>query len=512
MGKLKEMLCWSPVNATKDIGDYSNKERNFFLVGLLGQNLIYAVVGSVVQVFYTDILIIPALAVSVVMGVSRVWDAANDLLMGTIVDKTHTRWGKCRPYLKFIPIPVAIATVLMFLPITQAPVWLKIVYIIFSFLLYETLYTLGDIPLWGMTSLMTPDEEKRAKLISAARIIGSFGSLAVVSYYPLKDFFGKMDLGLFANTGKANADLAYFSEPQGYLFAIIFICLIGGTMFRIPFSHVRERIKQAPKEKDTSFKQNLKLMWENKFFLRAVLSSILGCTRNIMLTAGIYFCKWVLGNGGNESLWLVKLGGPFLVGMIIAMNRSTWFAKKFSKKRVYILSCYLNAIPYLLIFLVGYGSIPFMMCMLAIGGFLTGFTTVYNTTMVADSVDYMEWKTGKRSDGVFFSGINFTAKLSTAITSVIVNLIFNSVNYTNTINKLTVDIAAAQAAGNVYTLNFAAQFPTITTAMMALITVVPAIGCILQALPIHGYKLTEDIHGKIMEDLAERRKEALLVE
>ncbi len=512
MGKLKELLCWSPVNATKDIGDYSNKERNFFLVGLLGQNLIYAVVGSVVQVFYTDILIVPALAVSVVMGVSRVWDAANDLLMGTIVDKTHTRWGKCRPYLKFIPIPVAIATVLMFLPITAASVGTKIFYIIFSFLLFETLYTLGDIPLWGMTSLMTPSEEKRAKLIAAARIIGSFGALAVVSFYPLKDVFGKIDLGLFANTGKANANLAYFSEPQGYLLAIILVCVIGGTMFRIPFAHVRERIKQAPKEKDTSFAQNLKLMWENKFFLRAVLSSILGCTRNIMLSAGIYFCKWVLGNGGNESLWLGKLGGPFLVGTIIAMNRSTWFAKKFSKKRVYLWSCYLNAIPYLMIFIVGYKHIPFVMAMMAIGGFMNGFTTVYNTTMVADSVDYMEWKVGKRSDGVFFSGINFTAKLSTAITAVIVNLIFFSVNYTDTVDKLTAGIAAAQAAGQVYTLNFAAQYPTITSAMLALITLVPAAGCILQALPIHGYKLTEDVHGKIMEDLAERRKETQPVE
>ncbi|NLA73505.1 MAG: hypothetical protein GX848_06725, partial [Clostridiales bacterium] len=83
--KLKELVCWAPRAATRDIGDYSNKERNFFLMGMLGQNIIYAVVGSVVQVFYTDILLVPAIAVSIVMGISRVWDGANDLLMGTIV-------------------------------------------------------------------------------------------------------------------------------------------------------------------------------------------------------------------------------------------------------------------------------------------------------------------------------------------------------------------------------------------------------------------------------------------
>ena len=99
MHAIKELLCKSYPDATKDIGPYSNKERNFYLAGMFGQNIIYAVVGSVLQVFYTDILIIPTIAVSMIMGVSRVWDGINDIIMGTVVDKTHTRWGKCRPYL-----------------------------------------------------------------------------------------------------------------------------------------------------------------------------------------------------------------------------------------------------------------------------------------------------------------------------------------------------------------------------------------------------------------------------
>ncbi len=506
---IKELLCKSYPDATKDIGDYSNKERNFYLAGMFGQNIIYAVVGSVLQVFYTDILIIPTIAVSAIMGISRVWDGINDIIMGTVVDKTHTRWGKCRPYLKFVPMPIAITTILMFLPITNLPVTAKIIYVIFSFLLWETLYTLGDIPLWGVTSLMTPDEEKRAKLISAARTISSVGSIIVVAFYPIKDVFGAIDLGLFENTGKANSDLAYFSEPQGYLLAIVAIAIFGGILFRLPFAFIRERIVQAPKEKDTGLKENLKLMWENKLFLRALASNILGCTKTIMLTAGIYFCKWVLGNGGNETVWLIKLGGPFLIGMIIAMNSSTAFAKKFGKKKVYLISSYLNAVPYILIFLVGYQSIIFMAIMLFFGGFLTGFTTVYNTTMIADSVDYMEHKKGKRNDGVFFSGLNFTAKLTAAITAIITNLIFSAVNYTDTINTLTANIADASAKGQDYVLDFAATYPEITSAMLVLITIIPAAGCILQALPIHRYSLDEKQHAIILEELEEMRAKNL---
>lgn len=502
---VKELFCKSWPDATKDIGDYSNKERNVYLAGMFGQNIIYAIIGSVLQVFYTDILLIPTIAVSAIMGISRVWDGINDIIMGTVVDKTHTRWGKCRPYLKFVPIPIAITTILMFLPIMNFPVGAKIAFVIFTFLLWETLYTLGDIPLWGVTSLMTPDEEKRSKLISAARIISSFGSIIVVGFYPIKDALGAIDLGLFANTGKANSDLAYFSEPQGYLLAVIAIALVGGILFRLPFAFIRERIVQAPKEKDTGLKENLKLMWQNKLFLRALASNILGCTKTILMSAGIYFCKWVLGNGGNETLWLVKLGGPFLVGMIIAMNRSTAFAKKFGKKKVYLFSSYLNAIPYILIFFTGYHNILFMAVMLFIAGFLTGLTTVYNTTMIADSVDYMEHKVGKRNDGVFFSGLNFTAKLTAAITAIVTNLVFSAVNYTDTINTLTENIAAASAAGTDYVLDFASAYPGITSAMLVLITIIPAVGCVLQALPIHKYDLDEKQHAKILEELEEIR-------
>ena len=223
------------------------------------------------------------------------------------------------------------------------------------------------------------------------------------------------------------------------------------------------------------------------------------------MTAGIYFCKWVLGNGGNETLWLIKCGGPFLVGMIIAMNVSTYFAKKFGKKKVYLASSYLNAIPYVLIFFIGYQNIFFLGVMLFIAGFLTGFTTVYNTTMIADSVDYMEHKTGKRNDGVFFSGLNFTSKLTAAITAIVTNLIFSLVDYTATINELTENIAAASAQGIDFTLNFASSYPEITSAMLVLITFVPAVGCILQALPIHGYFLDEKKHAKILEELEEIR-------
>jgi len=500
----KTSMAYSQVakKDTADIGDYSTKERNYFLVGMFGQNIIYSLIGAALNLFYTDVLLVSTTVVAIIMALSRVWDAVNDIIMGTIVDKTRSKWGKCRPYLKFIPLPMALATIFLFLPFTGISDGAKVLYICLSFLLWETLYTLGDVPLWGMTSLMTADENKRAKLISSARIVSSLGAVIIAVFAPLKDMFGKLDLGLFANTGQANYS-GYFSEAQGYFFAAVALSIVGGILFRIPFSHIRERIDTSA-SKDNGLKQNLKLMFENKPFLLAISSSILGCTKMLVASAGLYFCKWVLGNG-SEGIWIIVLGGSFIGGTLIAMALSTSVAVRLTKKRALLLSSYLSAIPFLLIFF--FSNITWLfITLLVAAGFFSGFSDVYHTTMVADSVDYMEWKSGKRLDGVFFSGLNFSSKLTASITLLLSNGLLSLVNYTGTIKLLEAQKKAAAAAGSIFTLNFSASYPDIAKMMLILITIVPAIGCILQALPIHFYNLSEKRHKEILEQLEVLRK------
>ncbi|HKL94749.1 MAG TPA: MFS transporter, partial [Clostridia bacterium] len=337
---VKRILTWSSPRANRNISEYGPKERNFFLVGMAGQNIIYALIGAALNMFYTDVLFVGTVTVAIVMAVSRFWDALNDMIMGTVVDRTHTRWGKCRPYLKYVPIPIAICTILLFLPLGGAPGWLKICYIVLSYLLWETLYTLGDIPLWGMTSLMTPDEKKRTKLISSARIVGSLSAIVIAFFAPLKDMFGKINMGIFPNTGKPNFT-GYFSEAQGYLLAVSLIAILGGVMFSFVFPNVRERVaSNNSKEADTTFSQNLQIMFRNKPFLLAVLSMILGSTKNMVTTAGLYYCKWVLGNG-SEGLWIIIFGAAFIGGLLVSMAISPYIGRRFGKKRVLIATSYL---------------------------------------------------------------------------------------------------------------------------------------------------------------------------
>lgn len=509
MNTIKKILTWSFPAAEKDMGDFSKKERNIFSLGMFGQNLIYAMVNTYLSVFYSTVIFVPAAALLTITVISRVWDALNDLLMGTVVDKTNTRWGKCRPYLKYVPVPVAVFTVLMFIPVKSLSDIPKICFVIFTWLGWEFLYTLGDIPLWGMTSLMTPDAEKRTNLVSCARIIGGLSAVITVAFEPLVNVFASKDIGWFSGASE-KIGYSYYSYQQGYFFAALIIAVIGGILFKLPFIYSRERVKPVVEKNEISFADSLKLMFKNNYYIRTMLVNILGCTRGLLMSAGIYFCMWVLADGGNYTLWLILLGGPFLAGTYIAMASSNFCGRKFGKIKTLKFVSYFCAVPYCAIFFIVYfmgTENPFSIALVAIclflAGFSNGFPSVYGTTMIEDSVDYMEWKTGARYDGVYLSGLNFSSKLTNAITLGITYAVFWIVNYSVRIEELQNAISAGKE-----TLNFAMEYPDITIALTVLISFIPAAGCILQALPLHGYKLDEKMHGKILEELKERRAKA----
>ena len=514
--KFKRLISWSVPAADRNVGDYSNKERNIFLMAMFGQNIIFGMVGNYLSFYYTSIILVPTTALLIITVISRIWDAINDVMMGTVADRTSSKWGKFRPYLKYMPIPIMLLTITLFLPIRNWNDIIKVIFVIITWLGWETAYTLGDIPLWGVASVITPDEQKRSKLISAARIIGSISGVIVVVFDTIVDMFAKINIGWGTGVDRPGVDAEFYNWQQGYLFAAIAIALVGGILFKCAFPYVRERVigeDVTREEKFTDgFTQNLKYMWKNKPFMLVMLSQVLGCTKNMVMSVGIYFCTWVLANGGNNTLWLMMLGGSFLVPMLVSMSLATKFERLMGKKEISIWASYLNAIPYFAIFFVIYTfgiqtwAIVVACVLFAVSGFLTGFVTVYPTTMVADCTDYMEWKTGKRLDGVYFSGLNFQAKLQAAITMAITYVVFMIVNYTPIIGELSDKVQ--QGIIDPATYDFVADQPKLFVALLVLITVIPAVGSILQAIPIHFYELTEKKCDEMRADLEVRRAAA----
>ncbi len=150
-----------------DINDknyLTRKNKVSFAVSGFGQNLIISVVNSYILYFYTDVYLLGAAHAGILMIVARIWDAFDDPVMGTLIDKTRTRFGKMRPYLLFGTVPLAISTAALFIIPNGMGETFKIVYAYATYLVWGIVYTVCDVPFWGLASAMTPNPKERIKI------------------------------------------------------------------------------------------------------------------------------------------------------------------------------------------------------------------------------------------------------------------------------------------------------------------------------------------------------------
>lgn len=165
-------------------GELQPKEGFSYSLCGFGQNLICTVIGSYLTVFMTDAIGFPALMVAFLMLGARIFDALNDPIMGSIVDRTRTKWGKCRPYMKWMAFPIAAMTVVCFLP------WypnndggfaaLSVMYIVWG-----VVYTVADVPYWGLSTAMSNDTFRRGNLLTIARLFCTAGAGIITVFTPI---------------------------------------------------------------------------------------------------------------------------------------------------------------------------------------------------------------------------------------------------------------------------------------------------------------------------------------
>ena len=203
-----------------------------YLVGMMGQNMIYNIIGTGLYFYFQSVIFIPAMAISIFMAVARVWDAINDPMMGTFVDRTNTKWGKCRPYLLFSPAVIMVITILTFCngmyssANTPGKNALIVGWAAVSYILWGMCYTVGDIPLWGVTSRMTEVEKDRASILSFARIAaGLGGGVVLLTINPLSQALGKKL--------ESAAGSVLKGQQMGFIIVAVILTVIGCGMFQM---------------------------------------------------------------------------------------------------------------------------------------------------------------------------------------------------------------------------------------------------------------------------------------
>jgi melibiose permease len=496
---------------TQKLRTYTTKEKYLYLTGLAGQNIIYNIIGACLAYYLQFTILIPAMTVSLIMTLARVWDAFNDPIMGTIVDRTRTKIGKCRPYLIAVPIPILIITVLCFTNFgfygqgSKSLDSLIVAWAATTYILWGMTYTVGDIPLWGVTALMTESDKDRNKLLSLARIFGGIGGgVTLLAMQPVALSLGEM----LTNTSIGGGNPA-MGERYGFLFAALIFAVIGCGLFQITGFAIRERIS-ASSQKYTLI-DNFRIMWKNKPFRQVLLSGILGSPKMLLALAAMPIVTYYFATKSPilALLYMVLLGGGMFIGQFVAMATAPAMLKKFTKKQLYNYGNLIGIIPFIGIF-IAYLVAPYnlthplaiVICFILFlfGGASMGLTTVLQSLMIADAVDYEEYTNGTRPDAVFFSGQTFIAKLTTGIATILSGLAYSAVHFSD---ARVAELNSFIAAGGIPRIE--ANYSKFMMILFFLVSIPPAIGCILSVIPTWKYALDDDEHKRILNILNERR-------
>lgn len=500
--------------STPSLKTYTKQERNVYLVGLAGQNIIYNIIGACLMYYLQFTLLIPAMAVSLIFTIARVWDAFNDPIMGTIVDRTRTKIGKCRPFLLAVPIPIMIITILCFTSFGFYDVSSNpdkafnmgiIIWAAFTYISWGMIYTIGDIPLWGITALMTENDKDRNKLLSLARIFGGIGGgVVLLSMQSLALGVGNA-LSSSGNMSSANG------ERWGFLIVAAGLAILGTALFQLVGFKVKERI--PPSDKKNSLIENFKVIGKNKPFTQILLSGVLGSTKMLIMLAAMPLVTYYFASKSPvlALIYMALLGGGMFIGQFAGMAITPNLLKYASKKNLYNGSNLASVLPYVLIF-VAYLIAPHTLTnglwvaicfvLFLFAGGANGITTVLQSTMIADCVDYEEHKNGTRPDALFFSGQTFIVKLQSGIATILAGIAYTIVRFSD---ARVAEVNAYIASGGIPRLT--GDYSSFMMILFFIVSIPPAVGCILSVIPTWKYALDDKRHKEILAELNARRAE-----
>ena len=488
---------------------YTPKERNFYLCGLVGQNIIYNIIGSALAYYFQFTLLIPAVAVSTIMAIARVWDAINDPIMGTIVDKTRSKWGKCRPFLIYVPLPLFIVTTLCFV----------------NFGFYE------------VTSLMTEVEKDRHKLLSLARIFGGVGAgITLLAMQPAALMVGgwiaepigielagseenwialnerQTEMSALFNTEleKYNADPEKYQQETGMDYDDL------SAMYLTTDPTIAEATRQGER-------------WG--FTIAALVFGLLGCGLFQLCGPNKHTdhvqepsfpsdpavgdpgqSQNVDPNGGDAAdLLLLCRQGSDKSHTLHGDPGRRRVRGAISKKNLYNYSNLAGVVPFMMIYvfykidptgMADWGWVIGLFFMFIIAGASLGLSTVLQTYMITDCIDYEEYTNGVRPDGVFFAGQTFISKIQAGIATIISGIFYAIYDFSDeNIDKVNNYIAAGLTPRDI------PEFENFMLVLFIIVSIPPAIGCIITVIPTWKYCLDDAEHKKILAELARRRSE-----
>lgn len=486
MKSIKEFL--NSKSVTSDVGEETIltwRETISYALGRAAQGMsTSAMTSDTVNYFLTNLMSLKLDLVSNIRLWAGLWDAFNDPIMGVIVDKTHTKDGKMRPYIKVAPFICAAFTAMTFFNSPSFPSWLRILFAIVALVGWDMSYTAFDIPMGALAFSITPSSVERTKLFGVSSIARAIGGGIAGAVIPIAVLFEAL---------KTHIRGAYMLSG-----VIAFIGII--LLSRPTYYNTKERAHHS--EEEPTIGQCFRLLLKNKPLFMLFLSNMAFLLVTTKTAADMYFAIDLVGSSAMYTILKVAAApAPFLAGILVPIIVQK-LGKHADFKKMYIICCLIAAGIHGLMYLVGepslmnlqtgknpsIGFLIVIAALILLSNIPLEFKNLLGKEMEAETVDYVEWKTGDRAEGIMLSLMSFTGKLTNSVSSTIALAILGAANYATHSNVVAV-----------------AQTHSAKFALLSLQTLVPMAGYLLMLVPIIFYSITRKQHDQMMREIRERR-------
>ncbi len=441
----------------------SVSEKVGYGFGDLASNMFWQMFAIFMAKFYTDVFLLGAATMGTMMLVTRVADAFFDPLIGTIADRTETRWGHFRPYLIWMAIPMAATAVLAF-TVPDLDGSARTIYAYATLMLMMIAYSAINIPYSALLGVLTPDSKERTSVTSYRFVMALIPVFIIVNAtMPLVRYFGGSD-----------------TSPYGWQMTMLIYSVIAVLLYFATFAMTRERVKPPPKQ-ETSLKSDLKDLFRNRPWVVLCGVGIAALTfGNIRNTVTIFYFENVVPNGGGYFGPVMTTGA---VAFILGVMATSPLAKRFGKRNFYLVSMSVTALLTFGFYFVPPENIKLVWTANTLINFCAAPTAPLVWAMYADTADYSEWKWGRRATGLVFSAASFAQKLGWAIGGAGAGWLLAFYGY----------------------LPNVAQSPRTIHGIVLMMSIIPAVAAVAAVAALWFYEIDEDTVKRMSADLEARR-------
>lgn len=451
------------------------REKIGYGFGDMASSMFWKLFGSYLMIFYTDVFGMSAAVVGTMFLITRVWDSAFDPIVGIVADRTHSRWGKFRPYLLFLAVPFALIGILTFVTPTGWSMTAKIVYAYVTYSLMMMVYSAINVPYASLLGVMSPEPHDR-NILSVYRMmfayLGSF--IALLLFMPMVNFF---------STGH--------TEQHGWMMAVIVIAVMCTALFYGCFALTKERVKPI-NEKQNPLKEDVKDLLHNRpwwILLGAGISALV--FNSIRDGATVYYFKYFVIEESHSTITL--FGIPFVLsGLYLAIGQAANIigvilaapiSNRIGKKKTYMSAMILATVLSIVFYWFNKDDLGLIFIFQVLISICAGCIFPLLWSMYADCTDYSELMTGNRATGLIFSSSSMSQKFGWAIGSAITGWLLAYFGF---------QANAVQSEEAIHGIKMFLSF-------------LPAVGTLLSVVFISIYPLSEIKMKEITEELEQKR-------